>query len=1432
MDTVLCYTYLPSDALHPVTVCLCKIVNVEKFSQDTWMLMRKLLGTHLGHSGIYTMCSLLQDKLVQLRLNLMRGAVFFIGMALWGSKKVVSLKHPPSAVLPFFKQALENSAVSGILAYEVVLSCQRLIGKYGQEQQVLVWDLILDILEMLLKNVEVSFGSALISNIHDMLTTIETLHEQGLYNASIDRLFSIIEICADKRPESSIRMLVAHKAEGISPENDGWISALRHVMDCFFRKEIRTKIRLQALEILKNVLSCHFSLYEDELMKEVVIPTLCDVASDTDEEVTLEAIQLLIDTAAKCHSNSCMDLLEILSKFLASPRNPTEQTSQHKGINVVEVKLAVSGLVTLFKNKLFHTPSSHAAFILEMLLNHFKLHYQFPSLLHLGGAIRVCILECFLELRADVHFRVGLPTKGTPLQTSYSPFILCTYRIHYRCDIFEKSLPVGSRTSSPHPASTSPAVSRAINISYAECFHCFRICLEQDLDWGVLSVVLGKLPLVVRSKSLILATFPEDFGWICKRLCSMVRGVPLPEKLINKPSNFSKSDFHAHIFPVLTCFVSYQTMLDKAKQHDLVKCLEFGLVSKCAQICVRALTVCLLEMKDMMMRQLPSVLIKLSQISATVPMAIPLMEFLSRSFSVPNVFGSFTAVGFHLFIPSISFVVRSKSEEKIKIKIMREMKDYSHADRSFVSSAMRSLSGMSFSHWVFRVLFIINLLILSPIIFIYLTIYTAYTGSPSQSPVTPPSPPDDGMMIFHKELVETCVDMMSRYAFSTCSSMPKRCAVAEFLLKGGQSKSWLLGNSIVTITTSGGSEVGAAALCDRCLSVARLASAKGGTKATPEPPGGRRRHKSAAVRSVTENLSMMKTGTQDDIQLRRGGDAAFDALLTSNPESSLESLNGEQKSLKRLESRSDKINAVDHVLMGLKGESKSIFGAHLCNCWCTLWAEIHIRRPTGNLSWMMRIQNQQDLAEAFPDFSLADISSLFMSTREEEEALKLEGESRIDGLHLQEKEYESLLQEHFDDEIAQGKKREDLSCKDLIEEKQGEVVGFVLNQEGRIFDFLQELSDETQLQKSNSSPELLADSAKGSSTAPSGTLKPPLPKLELKLPSNPELSNSWKRSGTVPSEKARCTGIYEHKASVNKEMSQGGINPSFLFLQLFHSNKFGFSDERPLALPQTEPVERSLKMLDYIYPYETHKIGVLYVGPCQANQQSAILGNVCGSERYISLLEGLGSLIHLPDCLPENTYLGGLDREGNDGKFAYVWQEEFIQVVFHVATLMPNKDSDPNCNAKKLHIGNDYVSIVYNDSRDEHRIGCIKCQFDYVNVVVTPLDHNMNYITVQTKDNVEDIIGHTDTKIVSDANVAVLVRQMALHADLASTIMQKHRSNPKDPYASNWLERLRQIKRIRSKVIQEGSRPKEGHAQQQQRKPPTTPLTEDFTDFV
>lgn len=106
---------------------------------------------------------------------------------------------------------------------------------------------------------------------------------------------------------------------------------------------------------------------------------------------------------------------------------------------------------------------------------------------------------------------------------------------------------------------------------------------------------------------------------------------------------------------------------------------------------------------------------------------------------------------------------------------------------------------------------------------------TCSLGSADENAVTQA---DEGLKTVHLELTETCLDMMARYVFSNFSALPKRlvevcillvfCSVggkkkddfssgcplrspiAEFLLAGGRSMTWLVGNKLVTITTSGG----------------------------------------------------------------------------------------------------------------------------------------------------------------------------------------------------------------------------------------------------------------------------------------------------------------------------------------------------------------------------------------------------------------------------------------------------------------------------------------------------------------------------------------------------------------------------------------------------------------------------------------------------
>ena len=106
-----------------------------------------------------------------------------------------------------------------------------------------------------------------------------------------------------------------------------------------------------------------------------------------------------------------------------------------------------------------------------------------------------------------------------------------------------------------------------------------------------------------------------------------------------------------------------------------------------------------------------------------------------------------------------------------------------------------------------------------------------------------------------------------------------RSSGAEFMMSGGRSKNWLVGHTLVTVTTSGLGGSGAE-VCRRC----------------------------AAIR-------------------RTGG--SLHQIGASVLNSSASPAEGPRES--------------EHLV---------------CSCWCRGWAEIKIRRPTGNVSWLMRLQNR------------------------------------------------------------------------------------------------------------------------------------------------------------------------------------------------------------------------------------------------------------------------------------------------------------------------------------------------------------------------------------------------------------------------------------------------------------------------------------------
>nr|XP_005599119.1 tuberin isoform X2 [Equus caballus] len=1541
LDAVVCYNCLPAESLPLFIVTLCRTINVKELCEPCWKLMRNLLGTHLGHSAIYNMCRLMENRAYMEDAPLLRGAVFFVGMALWGAHRLYTLKNSPTSVLPSFYEAM--TCPNEVVSYEIVLSITRLIKKYKRELQAVTWDILLNIIERLLQQLQSLDSPELRTIVHDLLTTVEELCDQNEFHGSQERYFELVERCADQRPESSLLNLITYRAQSIHPAKDGWIHNLQLLMERFFRNESRSAVRIKVLDVLSFVLLINRQFYEEELINSVVISQLSHIPEDKDHQVRKLATQLLVDLAEGCHThhfNSLLDIIEkVIARSLSPPPELEERDLEAYSASLEDVKTAVLGLLVILQTKLYTLPASHAMRVYETLVSHIQLHYKHSYTLPIASSIRLQAFDFLLLLRADSLHRLGLPNKDGVVR--FSPYCLCDYMEPERGSEKKASGPLSPPTGPPGPASPGPAT-RPGSLPYSLLFRVLLQCLKQETDWKVLKLVLSKLPESLRYKVLIFNS-PCSVDQLSSALCSMLSGPKTLERLRGTPEGFSRTDLHLAVVPVLTALISYHNYLDKTRQREMVYCLEQGLIYRCASQCVVALAICSVEMPDIIIKALPVLVVKLTHISATASMAIPLLEFLSTLARLPHLYRNFAAeqyasvfaislpytnpskfnqyivcLAHHViamwfircrlpfrkdFVPYItkglrsnvllsfddtpekdSFRARSTSlnERPKSLRIARPPKQglnnsppVKEFKESSAADAFRCRSISVSEHVVRR---------------IQTSLTSASLGSADENSM---AQADDNLKNLHLELTETCLDMMARYVFSNFTAVPKRSPVGEFLLAGGRTKTWLVGNKLVTVTTSVGTGT-------RSLLGLDSGELQGCPELSSDPSVHVRQTKEAPAKLESQAGQQVCRGARDRVRSMSGGHGlrvgALDAsashfpggLTSPGPQTTPASKPEKASAGTQLPAQKEKTNLAAYVPLLTQG-----------------WAEILVRRPTGNTSWLMSLENPlspfssdinnmplQELsnalmaAERFKERrdtalykslsvpaagsakpsppprsnTVASFFSLYQSSCQgklhrsiswADSAVVLEegspGEANVPVEPPDLEDFEATL--GTDRRCPRTEAYSRSSSTSSQEEKsfRGEelAVGGIpieraVSSEGARPSVDLSFQPSQPLSKSSSSPELqtlqdiLGDpgdkadvgrlSPEVKARSQSGILdgegaawSAPGEESQGQSPAQPEspLPSSCPRSpsglrprgytisDSAPSRRGKRVEreAFKSRAGASNTEKVPGINPSFVFLQLYHSPFFGDESNKPILLPN-ESFERSVQLLDQIPSYDTHKIAVLYVGEGQSTSELAILSNEHGSYRYTEFLTGLGKLIELKDCQPDKVYLGGLDVCGEDGQFTYCWHDDIMQAVFHIATLMPTKDVDKHRCDKKRHLGNDFVSIVYNDSGEDFKLGTIKGQFNFVHVIITPLDYECNLVSLQCRKDMEGLVDTSVAKIVSDRNLPFVARQMALHANMASQVHHS-RSNPTDIYPSKWIARLRHIKRLRHRIREE-----------------------------
>jgi len=337
---------------------------------------------------------------------------------------------------------------------------------------------------------------------------------------------------------------------------------------------------------------------------------------------------------------------------------------------------------------------------------------------------------------------------------------------------------------------------------------------------------------------------------------------------------------------------------------------------------------------------------------------------------------------------------------------------------------------------------------------------------------------------------------------------------------------------------------------------------------------------------------------------------------------------------------------------------------------------------------------------------------------------------------------------------------------------------------------------------------------------------------------------------TYASYQQLTTGLPPHHAPTRTEIrpEDDGTTkstmmlPPHILLQLVTTAAQTNVSDQPVPLPEEDYVNRALNAFDRIPTVDSHKIGILYVGEGQTLEQEFLL-NRMGSADYDEFLHGLGYKVSLEPPLRFNPQ--GLEF-GRDGSYTIAWRDRITEIVYHIPTLMPtNLRDDALCIAKKAHVGNCHVNIIFNRSGKEWEFDNFKSQLNYVNIVITPAsrasaretgidrskqqdqdeetkqmaDHDgqgdrpvfepKDYdsysrpefykVHMITKNEMPDISPAAEPKVISALQLPKFVRVLALNANVFCQAWNVKDTDSEFP--SSWRARLQQITTLRDRVV-------------------------------
>jgi tuberous sclerosis protein 2 len=307
--------------------------------------------------------------------------------------------------------------------------------------------------------------------------------------------------------------------------------------------------------------------------------------------------------------------------------------------------------------------------------------------------------------------------------------------------------------------------------------------LEKERNWEILSYVLCHLPVQLANKHLFCGPRSRDLvAKILTVLCTSILNCELGSCIDHWPVGLKARDARGLAYHTLSVLVSYRRCFDANQRHLLVEVFQAGLNEQLSTIkcCLHALSLSAFELQSSMTKCLPRILEKLSQIMSNPDMAVHILGFLSIIGSLRPLHANFTEGDFKMV-----FGVA-----------LQYLQHHNRISASPTVSWALSQHVRVLSYYVVYVWFLAVRLPDRPRHVRYITRQLLLANEGNEEVDEP---------------TEVCFDWLARYAYASADPRPANSILSDIVMNPmvhGASpeipiseKTWILGNSIVTIRT-------------------------------------------------------------------------------------------------------------------------------------------------------------------------------------------------------------------------------------------------------------------------------------------------------------------------------------------------------------------------------------------------------------------------------------------------------------------------------------------------------------------------------------------------------------------------------------------------------------------------------------------------------